>query len=121
MIDRWLTNELSRKRWRDFKANRLGAVSLLLLIVIAFFSFTAEFWANNKPIILKYRGEMYWPVVKEVHPSKLGIEDAVVTDYSNLKLSEGDWAVWPVIRWDPFVRNERLSEFPVDQEPAGMP
>lgn len=112
MISRLLTNELARKRWRDFKSNRLGLVSLILLLVLGFFSFTAEFWANNRPIYLKYQEQSYWPVITDVHPSRLGIENAVTTDYANLKFADGDWALWPVIHWDPYVRNEKLAEFP---------
>lgn len=112
MIERFLKNENSIKSWRRFKRNRTAVVSCALLLLILFVSLTAEMWANRKPIVMSYHGQTYFPVLKYYHPSLFGQEDVAQTDYRALKFEDGDWSVWPLIRWDPYERNETIDEFP---------
>lgn len=112
MIERLLRSEISKKQWRRFRSKKLGVVSVWLLLVLMFFSFTAELWANGKPIVMKYNGKIYTPVFKYYHPSEFGQEYVAQTDYRNLELKGDDWAVWPVIRWDPYERNDKVDVFP---------
>ena len=60
--------------------------SVVALLLISFFSFTAEFWANSKPLFLKYHGSYFVPFVSEYHPSEFGREDIFVMDYRALEL-----------------------------------
>ncbi len=112
MIERFLKHDISKKRWRRFKQHRLGWMALWLLVVLLFFSFTAELWANSKPLVLSYKGTTYFPVFKYYHPTLFGREDISQMDYQGLELSGADWAVWPVIRWDPFERNPLPETLP---------
>lgn len=112
MIEKWLKNDLSRKRWQRFKRNRSAIVSIYILAVFFFFSFTAEMWSNNKPIILKYQGEIYLPVLFEYHPTDFKRDDIFVMDYRALKLGTGDWAAWPIIQWDAFESNSTVDYYP---------
>lgn len=107
-----IKNELSLKRWRRFKKSRSAVVSSWILIAIFFFSFTAEFWSNNKPIVMKYNGQMYYPMVVEYHPSEFGREDIFVMDYRALEFKEQDWAAWPLVQWDPFESNTLVESYP---------
>lgn len=112
MMDRFFTNELSRKRWRRFRAHRSAIVSLWVLLFVGFLSATAEFWANSEPIYLRHSGKVFFPVVQNVHPSEFGQVDVMVTDYRTLKLGPDDKVIWPLIRWNPFERNASLDELP---------
>ncbi len=112
MIERFIKNEITRKRWRRFRNNRLGLVAVWLMLAISFFSFTAELWANHDPLILHYHGETYFPVFKYYYPGVFGRDDIAQMEYSELKLSESDWAVWPILRWDPYSRNEKVENLP---------
>ncbi len=109
---RLVRNELSLKRYRKFKKNKIAVFSIWILIAIAFFSFTAEFWANNKPLIMSYHGRTFVPLLADYHPSEFGREDIFVMDYRGLELSDSDWAIWPVVRWDPFESNKMVSDYP---------
>lgn len=111
LLGRFFTNELSRKRWRRFSSHRSAVISIWVLFIVTALSATAELWANSKPIYLSYKGKSYWPVFQTIHPSDLG-QEGMVMDYRGLALSEGDSAVWPVVRWDPFERNASLSDLP---------
>ncbi len=111
MIERLLKNELSVKRWRRFKRVKRSIVSLCILIFLLFISATAEFWANSKPIILHHQGTTYFPVVKRYDPSVFN-KEGFVTDYRKLEMADGDWALWPLIKWDPFESNADVATYP---------
>ncbi len=53
---------LNQRRWRNFKRNRRALWSLWIFGVIFFVSLFAEFIANDKPILVNYRGEYFLPV-----------------------------------------------------------
>ncbi len=112
MIEKFITNEISLKRWRRFRSQRRAMIATWTIIILSFLSITAEFWANSKPIILKYHGELYFPVVKTYHPTVFGIDGESVTDYRELVLSRDDWAKWPPVQWDPFENNKKVESFP---------
>lgn len=112
MIERFMKNDQNIKRWRVFKSNKASLISCWLIVICCFFSFTAEFWANSKPIILKYKGETYFPVFKDYSVKEFGITDNMTVEYKKLKLSDGDWAVWPLVKWDPYESNKKVDDYP---------
>lgn len=114
MIERLIKNDETLKKWRRFKKRRLAMISVWVILLSCFVSFTAEFWANNKPLYLHYQNKTYFPVFKRYHPSVFGFENAVVMDYRSLELDEerGDLAIWPVIPWNPYESNKEVASYP---------
>ncbi|MBK9040512.1 MAG: ABC transporter permease subunit [Bdellovibrionales bacterium] len=112
MIERYIQNELTLKRWRRFKQMRRSVVSIWVLGFLLFLSLTAEIWSNSKPIAMKYRGHLYFPVFKTYHPTEFGQTDIYVTNYRRLEMSFDDWVVWPLVRWDPLESNNGLASYP---------
>ncbi|MBZ4024048.1 peptide ABC transporter permease [Rhodobacter sp. TJ_12] len=55
---------LARRRWRNFRANRRAFYSLILFSVLFIASLGAELIANDHPLVVKYRGEYFFPVAK---------------------------------------------------------
>jgi len=55
---------LNQRRWRNFKRNRRALWSLWIFAVLFGLSLFAEFLANDKPILVQYRGGYYMPVFK---------------------------------------------------------
>jgi microcin C transport system permease protein len=112
--NRFITNELTLKRYRRFKRNKLAVISVWAVLLLMFFSFTAEFWANNKPHLMKYHGKIYAPLFVTYHPTEFGMDDIYVMDYRLLQLSDKDneWALWPVVQWDPFESNKVVEKYP---------
>ena len=53
---------LNKRRWRNFKANRRAFWSLWIFAVLFGLSLMAEFIANDKPILVNYRGDLYTPI-----------------------------------------------------------
>lgn len=114
MIERFIKNDDSLKKWRRFKSNKLAVISAWLVGLALFFSFTAEFWANSKPIYLKFNNKSYYPVFKSYHPTEFGEEKTMVMIYRDLELDEerGDSVIWPVVQWDPFESNKEVESYP---------
>ena len=55
---------LNQRRWRNFKANRRAYWSLILFSLLYILSLGAELIANDKPLLMKYRGEYYAPIFR---------------------------------------------------------
>jgi microcin C transport system permease protein len=53
---------LNQRRWANFKRNRRALWSLVIFGVLFGLSLFAEFIANDKPILVNYRGEYYTPI-----------------------------------------------------------
>lgn len=112
-IEKYLVkNELSRKRYRRFKRDRVAVISVWVLLVMFFFSFTAGLWANNRPHIMSYNGKLFFPLVQDYHPTDFGRDDIYVMDYRELQLGENDWAIWPIIQWDAYESNKTVETYP---------
>lgn len=107
-----IKNELTLKRYKRFKKDRVAVFSIWMLLVFFFFSFTAEIWANNKPHVMSYNGKIFFPILKDYYPADLGRDDIVVIDYRDLEIHEGDWQVWPLIQWDPYESNRKVETYP---------
>lgn len=112
MIERLITNPLSLRRWRKFKSIKRAVVAAWLFVFLLFLSFTAEYWANSKPIMMKFNGSLYFPAAKNYHPTVFEQNDEMVTDYRTLDMSGDNWALWPPVKWDPYESNKVLENYP---------
>lgn len=59
-----LSTPIARRRWRNFRANSRAFWSLIIFSFIFTLSLFAELIANDKPIFVKYRGELHMPIFK---------------------------------------------------------
>lgn len=57
-----LMSPLNRRRWRNFRRNSRAYWSFVIFGTLFVLSLFAEFIANDKPIILSYRGEIRMPI-----------------------------------------------------------
>ncbi len=91
---------LNKRRWANFKANKRGYWSLIAFAVLFVVSLFAEFLANDRPIVMSYKGEILFPVFVDYPESKFG-GFLAITDYKdpvNLKeIEDHGWALWPPI------------------------
>ena len=53
---------LARRRWYNFCRNRRAFWSLIIFGVLMLITLPAEFVANDRPILIKYQGELYYPL-----------------------------------------------------------
>ncbi|OIQ16733.1 MAG: peptide ABC transporter permease [Bacteriovorax sp. MedPE-SWde] len=112
MIERYIENELTLKRWRRFKKRRSSMVASALLILSVILTFSAPLISNSKPIMMSYKGQTYYPVFKDYHPKDFGIEDSFVMDYRSLDFSKEGFVIWPIVKWNPLESNKGVDEYP---------
>jgi microcin C transport system permease protein len=55
---------LNQRRWRNFKANRRAFWSLIIFSILYGISLCAELVANDKPLLVSYRGELHAPFLR---------------------------------------------------------
>lgn len=108
---------MNQRRLRNFKANRRGYWSLWIFLALFFVTLIAEFIANDKPLLLKYNDEFYYPVFVDYPESIFGGFYAK-TDYKDPFIQEqiekaGGWIIWPVIRYSyKSINREAVQAFP---------
>ena len=71
----------ARRAWLRFKHNRLGYGSLLIFVVFFVLSLCAEFLSNDKPLLVRYQGHWYFPVVQTLPEKVFGGDFETPTDY----------------------------------------
>ena len=72
---------INQRRWQNFKANRRGYWSFWIFLVLFFISLFAEFIANDKPLLVRYDGELLTPVFVSYPETRFGGEFETETDY----------------------------------------
>lgn len=112
MIERYIKNELSRKRWKIFKKSKSAVYSSILLILMIIATFVSPFIANSKPLIVKHHGTTYFPIFKDYDVEDFGLSDTMTVDYRELKMGPDDYALWPLVQWDPFESNSKVDSYP---------
>jgi microcin C transport system permease protein len=75
-------SSLNQRRWRNFKRNRRALWSLIIFSVLFTVSLFAEFVANDKPILVQYRGDFYMPIFTYYPETTFGGEPGFQTDYT---------------------------------------
>lgn len=74
---------LNQRRWRNFKANRRSYWSLWIFGILFGLSLFAELLANDRPIMIRYRGETFFPIYRFYPETAFGGDfktEAVYTD-----------------------------------------
>ncbi len=99
---RFSLTPINRRRWENFKANRRGYWSFWIFLVLFVLSLGAELIANDKPLLVRYKGELLSPVLVDYPESKFG-GFLAVTDYKDPfiieEIEQNGWMIWPPIRY----------------------
>jgi peptide/nickel transport system permease protein len=115
--------------WRNFRRRKLAMVALCYVGVLFLTALFAPMIVGTKPIICKYKGDIYFPFLGYYYrywENSIFYRDRFRGEYPK-PLKEKDpesWAVWPLIYQDPYYRI-RENEWPDRQGnpsgPAGKP
>jgi microcin C transport system permease protein len=89
-----------RRAWQRFRRNRLGFVSLCLFTVLVVLSLFAEVLSNDRPLLVRFHGQFYFPIFHDYAESTFGGDFPTPTDYLDpfiqKRLHEGgNWVVYP--------------------------
>ncbi|WP_205340403.1 ABC transporter permease [Denitrificimonas caeni] len=93
---------INQRRFARFKSHKRGWYSLWLFLILFVLSLGAEFIANDKPLVVQYDGELYFPVLKRYPETAFGGEFPLQANYKSPYIQEliaekQGWMLWPVI------------------------
>lgn len=74
-------NSLNARRWRNFKRNKRGFYSLIIFSIFFVVSLFAECISNDNPLLVRYEGRYYFPLVKEYPETTFGGDFETPTDF----------------------------------------
>ena len=101
MLKKKRTNPLNEARWLRFKANRRGFWSLWIFACLFFVSLFAELIANDKPLLIEFDNQWYYPIVEQYAETEFGGEFETEADYKDPYvielIEEQGYIIWPLI------------------------
>ncbi|WP_020679776.1 microcin C ABC transporter permease [Marinobacterium rhizophilum] len=98
-------NPINRRRLDNFRANKRGYWSLWLFGLLFFLSLFAELIANDRPLVVQYQGELYWPVAQDYSETRFGGEFETLADFKDPYIQDliynagQGWILWPAVRY----------------------
>ena len=112
---------MMKARLQRFKKNKLGFGCFIVFMMIFILSLGAELIANDKPLIVKYEQQWYFPVVKSYPETTFGgifESEAEYKDPAVQQLIDAKgWALWPMLRYSYQTPNLNLT-VPVPSAPT---
>ncbi|TWT03071.1 ABC transporter permease [Reyranella sp. CPCC 100927] len=97
---------LTRRRLTVFRANKRGYWSLIIFSLLIVPTLFAEFLANDRPILVRYDGAFYAPILRDYLDTDFGGDLGIPADFTDAELTRQirakGWAVWPLIPFNSF-------------------
>jgi len=110
---------LNQRRFHNFKSNKRGFYSFWIFSFLFIVSIFADFIANDKPLLIKFDQEYYFPITNEYPETIFGGDFETEADYRDpyvIKLIENKgWILMPLI---PYTYNTIVRDLNV---PAPAP
>jgi microcin C transport system permease protein len=93
---------VTRRRLAIFRQHRRGYVSLWIFLVLFGASLFAEFIANDRPLLIRFDGRWYVPVLQDYSEDAFGPEFMPIeADYTDPDLQRmiraRGWMIWPAV------------------------
>ncbi len=113
---------LWHRRWQRFRRNRRGYWSLVVFLALFTTSLFAELLCNDKPYVVFYQGNYYFPLVRTYPETTFGGDFDTETDYRDPYIlakitSNGNWALFPPNPYTYDTINQNLDQ-PVPAPPS---
>ena len=110
---------INKRRLDNFMSNKRGWYSFWIFTLLFLISIFANFIANDKPLLIKYNNQIYFPVIKEYSETLFGGDFETEADYRDPYVKElinnNGWMIWPII---PYTYNTIIRDLAV---PAPAP
>jgi len=93
---------LTRRRLQNFKANRRGYWSLWIFLMLLLLTLPAEFISNENPILVKYEGRYYFPVLVDYPETEFGgflAKTEYRDPYIRSEIESKGWIIWAPLRY----------------------
>jgi microcin C transport system permease protein len=113
---------INRRRLENFKANKRGYWSFWIFLFFFVLSLFSEFIANDRPLVVAYKGEILLPILHDYPEEKFG-GFLALTDYRDAviakEIREHGFMIWPPIRYSYKTINRQLP-VPAPSPPTWM-
>ena len=113
---------VNQRRLDNFRANRRGWWSMWVFLTLFVVSLFANFLANDRPIVVSYKGELLFPVFVDYPEEKFGgflattdYRDPVIAD----EIAKNGWAIWPPVHFSYDTHNLEVPT-PAPSPPTWM-
>ncbi len=107
---------LTRRRIATFKANKRGYRSLWIFLALCLFTMPAEFIANDKPMLVYYKGTLYIPILKSYPETTFDGYFETETNYQDpwiiRHLTQHGWMINPPIPYSYRSVNYDIARAP---------
>ncbi|HWT19135.1 MAG TPA: ABC transporter permease [Variovorax sp.] len=112
-----------RRAWRRFRRNPLGFWSLVVFSILVVLSLFAELLSTEKPLVVRYAGQTYFPVLRDYSEKTFGGDFETPADYLDpfiqKRITDGaNWALYAPNRYGPRTLNYFASQ-PNPAAPSG--
>jgi len=85
----------------SFKKNKRAVVSLILFTFIFITSLLAEILANDQPLLVKYKGNFYFPIIKTYSEQTFGGDFPTPADYKDpyiqKNITDNGYLIFPLL------------------------
>ncbi len=98
------------RAWQRFRQQRRAWWSLILFAVLFVLSLGAELLSNDRPLLVKYQGEYYYPLLRDYPETVFGGDFPTPADYLDPFIrgqlaTLGNWAIFPPNHYGPNTIN----------------
>jgi microcin C transport system permease protein len=103
------------RAWRRFRRNKLGFWSLVLFTTLVILSLFAEELSNDRPLVVRYQGQLYFPMVHSYPETTFGGDFQTETDYLDPFIKQqlskgGNWVLYAPNPYGPKTLNYFAKE-----------
>lgn len=120
------SESIFRKRVRKFRRLKRGYYSFLIILLAYVFSFLLPFVMSGTPLIVRYQGQYFFPMLRFYSVTEFGVEGFGEPDYRALKKrfaesGSGDWVLMPPYPYGPNEALLDLTESPPNEPTRAHP
>lgn len=113
-----------QRAWQRFRRHRRGYLSLWIFGLLLAVSMLAGVLSNDRPLLVRYQGEWFVPMLKDYPETTFGGDFHAPADYHDPFIIDqfdkpGNWAIWPPNRYG-FATLNYYAELPNPAPPSAM-
>lgn len=106
MKEGFCLQKIHKEQIENFKRNKRALISFYIFLFLFIISLLSELLANDKPLLLKYKNNFYFPVFNTYTDQEFGGDFPTPADYKDPfiinNIQENGWLIMPII---PFSFN----------------
>lgn len=102
--------------FQKFKRYKKGYYSFLILSFLFIISCFADFIANDKPLVFKYKENYYFPIIKTYTKDQFLGDLSIAINYKSSEfieeIEQNGWLIWPIWRYKYNTTVEDVKYYP---------